>query len=218
MSNQNSVSIKSVRVRLDHIEKITEWLIKDGYSVKYSTRGIDGEYEDYETVESVIEKKGIHPNEFAICGEIDETRIIIMFTLLHCVIISKDSQSELLEKIKKMMRMSVRPLYRIISFKIYFFTSIIIFVLYLVSALLFESVEFYLKYLVYLTFALAVGITINNTVNNIYLIRAHERFGLFHRVKDTLIMALFTAFIIAPLGPYIGKTALYLYEIVKRFI
>lgn len=204
-SKSDSILVKSVRVRLDHIEKIVQWMQLEGYTVKYGAKGIDGEYEDYSDIDTIIEKKGIHPREVVIFGERESDDITVMFRLLYCVIRTDFPDSELAQKIRKLMRSSVRWIYRVISFKTYMGVVIGFFVAYLFSFFLYDKFNFYWQYAVYVVFAVVLAAIFNNNVNNIYLIRAHEKVGMFHRIKDAMVKAILTALIIAPLAPYITK-------------
>lgn len=211
-TKSDSILVKSVRVRLDHIEKITQWLELEGYTVKYSTKGIDGEYYNYSSVDMIIEKKGIHPREVVVLGERESDNITVMFRLLYCVIRTDFPNSELAQKIRKLMRSSVRWIYRVISFKVYIGFATGFFVAYLISFFLYDRINFYWQYAVYLVFAVVLAAIFNNNVNNIYLIRAHEKIGMFHRIKDAIVKAILTAFIIVPIAPYISKLIKALYK------
>lgn len=204
------ILIKSVRVRLDHIEKIIKWLENDMYDVSFKTFGIDDEVEDFEDIDTIINKKGNHPKNLTIFGQKENSTILISFTKLYCAIQTDQYDSETVKKIRKMMRKSVRKLYRIISFKTYSLFVIGLFLAYLILFIISTTLIFNWKYLIFTLSALLFAAIVNNSVNNIYLIRAHENIGVFYRIKDTMVKAILTTFIIVPLSPEIIKLFKYL--------
>lgn len=211
----NKIGIKGVRLSLDHLEIITEWMEEQDLSCIYSTTRIDNEYVTFSTIQTLIDSQGTSPRSIAILGKNQNSELQVFFHLQYCMIQSTNIHVNLTEKIRSLMKKTLPLLFRIIPFKWFFLITNLIFIFGIFGYFVFDySYQFLIGYTVYPAIVIALTIFYNNRVNKINLIRIHQKTSFWSRTKDKVYTSLLLALVIIP---FIKAAIDYLWPIVKKY-
>jgi hypothetical protein len=191
--------IKSVRINIDHIQKVVSWLSEEGMSCNYYTIGIDNEYEPYATLEQLIDSKGEKPKSIVINGEGDGKNINVLVHVQYCIIEASNVDPSTTARITKLMKSTVPKILRVLPF-IWFarITTVMFFSGIIGYFALDVNYWFLINYTVYPAVAFFFVGLYNNNVVGILLIRKHEKTSFWKRKKDDFFLAIITTLIIAP--------------------
>lgn len=198
--------IKSVRVNIDHIEKIIAWISIKGMNCTYFTQGISKEFEQFNTLENLIVSKGVKPKSIVIDCVGDGKRLQIFINVQYCIIEGYNIEPDLSKRVTDLLRSTVPKIFRLFPFK--WFTLLCI-VMFFIGVIGFFATStgywFLINFTLYPLLAFILVGIYNNFVVGISLVRIHEKTSFLQRKKDDIILLLIGIIILTPIANLIWE-------------
>ena len=216
MSHLDSkLEIKGVRLSLDHLELISEWMLDRGLSLTFSTTRIDNEFHHFNAIDSLIDSQGTSTKCVVLRGKNLNSDLRILVKIQYCIIEYTNIDSDLIDKIGTLLKKTVPRLFKVIPFNWFFLLTNLILLFGIFGYFSFDnSRQFLLNYIGYPSIIIALTVYYNNKVNKINLTRLHQRTSFWSRNKENIYTSLLLALVLVPI---ISALHDYLWPLVKGY-